>query len=164
MDIAVVLWGDGEKLDLLQMSVRAVCMFFIAFLLIRLGGMRIFGKRSPFDTIIIIMMGAILARGVIGASPFWSTVAASTTMVVINRIMAWSCAANDAVNDVIKGKRLLLYENGQMHWDNMKVAALSKSDLMESLRLETKQDSLEKIEKAYMETNGRISFLLKKST
>lgn len=122
------------------------------------------GKRSPFDTIIIIMMGAILARGVIGASPFWSTVAASTTMVVINRIMAWSCAANDAVNDVIKGKRLLLYENGQMHWDNMKVAALSKSDLMESLRLETKQDSLEKIEKAYMETNGRISFLLKKST
>ncbi|MGN7818574.1 DUF421 domain-containing protein [Chitinophaga sp. 22536] len=164
MDIAVVLWGDGEKLDLLQMSVRAVCMFFIAFLLIRLGGMRIFGKRSPFDTIIIIMMGAILARGVIGASPFWSTVAASATMVVINRIMAWSCAANDAVNDIIKGKRLLLYENGQMHWDNMKVAALSKSDLMESLRLETKQDSLEKIEKAYMETNGRISFLLKKST
>ncbi|QJB30380.1 DUF421 domain-containing protein [Chitinophaga oryzae] len=163
MDIAGVFWGDGEKLDLLQMSVRALSMFFIALVLIRLGGMRIFGKRSAFDTIIIIMLGAILARGVIGASPFWSTVAASATMVLVNRLVAWLCAANDTVNDVIKGKHLLLCENGQIHWDNMKVASLSKSDLMESLRLETKQDSLEKIEKAYMETNGRISFLLKKT-
>ncbi|MBC9913405.1 DUF421 domain-containing protein [Chitinophaga varians] len=163
MDITDVLWGNGEQLDLLQMSVRASCMFFIAFLLIRLGGMRIFGKRSPFDMIIIIMLGAILARGVVGASPFWSTVAASTMMVVINRLVAWLCTTSDTANDVIKGKHLLLCENGQIHWDNMKVASLSKSDLMESLRLETKQDSLEKIEKAYMETNGRISFLLKKT-
>lgn len=164
MQIIDVFWGHGEQLDLLQMSVRALCTFFIAFLLIRFGGMRIFGKRSPFDTIIIIMLGSIMARGVVGASPYWSTVVAAAMMVAVNRVMAWLCSANDTFNDIIKGKELLLYENGQMHWHNMKLAALSKSDLMESLRLETKQDSLEKIEKAYMETNGRISFLLKKTT
>ncbi|MBC9929487.1 DUF421 domain-containing protein [Chitinophaga qingshengii] len=164
MSFLDTIWGDGEKLDVLQMSVRAGCMFFIALTLIRLGGMRIFGKRSPFDTIIIIMLGAILARGVVGASPYWSTVVAATVMVTINRLIAWACAANDKVNGIIKGKPLLLCESGQIHWENMKFASLSKSDLMESLKLETKQDSLERIEKAYMECNGRISFLVKKTT
>jgi len=34
---------------------------------------------------------------------------------------------------------------------------------MESLRLETQQTSLDEIEMAYLETNGRISFITKKS-
>ena len=33
-------------------------------------------KQSSFDNIIVIMLGAVLARGVVGASPVWSTVRA----------------------------------------------------------------------------------------
>jgi uncharacterized membrane protein YcaP (DUF421 family) len=156
-----VLWGTGEHLDILQMSVRAFLMFFIALLLIRLGGMRIFGKKSAFDTIIIIMLGAVLARGIVGASPYWSTVVASAVMIAINRGLAWLSERYKGINDFIKGKPLLIYESGQILWKNMRTAALTESDLMESLRLETKQSSLAGIEKAYMETNGRISFITK---
>jgi uncharacterized membrane protein YcaP (DUF421 family) len=156
-----ILWGEGEHLDILQMSIRAFVMFFIALLLIRLGGMRIFGKKSAFDTIIVIMLGAVLARGIVGASNYWATVAASAVMIAINRGLAWLSEKYKGVNDLIKGQPLLIYASGQILWENMKTASLTESDLMESLRLETKKDSLADIDKAYMETNGRISFITK---
>src|SRR4051812_27774525 len=98
------IWGSGEHLNALQMGVRAALMFFIALLLIRLGGMRIFGKKSAFDTIIVIMLGAVLARGIVGASDYWATVVASTIMVGINRLLAWLSEKYAVVNNTIKGK------------------------------------------------------------
>ncbi|CAL1517819.1 YetF domain-containing protein [Chitinophaga sp. MM2321] len=163
MNTVDILFGHGEHLTILQMSCRAFIMFFITLALIRLGGMRIFGKKSSFDTIIVIMMGAILARGVIGASPFFATVAASVVMVVIDRILAWLSMKSYKVACIIKGEPILLYENDKIIWENMKLTSLSKEDLLESLRLETNESSLEFIECARMETNGRISFVLKKS-
>jgi uncharacterized membrane protein YcaP (DUF421 family) len=161
MDLINTIWGTGEHLNVLQMVVRACLMFFIALILIRLGGMRIFGKKSAFDTIIVIMLGAVLARGIVGASDYWATVAASAVMIGINRLLAWLSEKYTGINNVIKGKPLLLFESGEICWENMKTASLTRSDLMESLRLETKKESLDPIDKAYMETNGRISFIMK---
>lgn len=158
-----LIWGEGEHLNALQMAVRAGLMFFIALLLIRLGGMRIFGKKSAFDTIIVIMLGAVLARGIVGASDYWATVAASAVMIGINRLLAWLSEKFTVVNNVIKGKPLVIYESGEINWEHMRMSSLTRSDLMESLRLETEKESLSDIDKAYMETNGRISFIVKRS-
>ena len=161
MNWLATLWGEGDQLDILQMSVRAVVIYFVALLLIRMGGMRIFGKKSAFDTIIVIIMGAVLARTIVGASPFGSTVAAAAVMIGINKSLAWMALKSNTINRLIKGKPLLLYDRGKIQWDNMNKACLSKSDLMESLRLETLKASLSEVEQAYMETNGRISFVMK---
>jgi uncharacterized membrane protein YcaP (DUF421 family) len=161
MNTIYTIFGQGEDLTILQMSARAIVMFFISLLLIRLGGMRVVGKRSAFDTIITITMGSVLARGVVGASPFFSTIGAATCMIAINRLLAWGGCAHSAFDGLVKGKALLLYKDGEILWHNMKLAALSKADLVESLRLETKSEDLSRIQKAYLETNGRISFILK---
>ena len=96
------LFGSGEHLTALQMGVRAFIMFFITLALIRFGGMRIFGKKTAFDNILVIMLGAILARGVVGASPFFSTVAAAAVMVVIHRILAWLAINHSWVGKIVK--------------------------------------------------------------
>jgi uncharacterized membrane protein YcaP (DUF421 family) len=153
------LWGQGDQLDAGQMALRAVVMYMVTLILIRLGGMRIFGKKSAFDTIIVIMMGAVLARVIVGASPFTGTVAAAAVMVAINKGLAWISTKSDVINRLLKGKPLLLYDAGEIIWKNMEKACLSQSDLMESLRLETKKASLSDIDQAYMETDGRISFI-----
>lgn len=155
------LLGRGEDLTPLQMSLRAVIVFFATLILIRIGGVRIFGRRSSTDTIIIIVMGSVLARGIVGASPLVSTIAAALVMVVIHRILAWISAKNSKLETLIKSDHIILYENGAIQKKNLIRAALSEADLFESLRLETKQDSLDKVTIAYMETNGRISFILK---
>lgn len=155
------LIGSGEHLSPEHMAVRSLIMFFIALILIRLGGLRIVGKKSGFDLVIVIMMGAVLARAIVGASDFMATIAAAVVMIVINRSLAWISIKSPVMSKLLKGKDLTLYKDGKMDWKNMNKACLSESDLLSSVRLETHHDNLKNIERATMETNGRISFILK---
>lgn len=155
------LFGSGEHLTTLQMVVRAFLMFFITLALIRFGGMRIFGKKTAFDNILVIMLGAILARGVVGASPFFSTVAAAAVMVVIHRILAWLAISHSWVGMIVKGYRRSLYKNGQYNHRNMEITAISKDDVMEGVRLQINSNTLDDVEEVYMEKNGMLSVVEK---
>ncbi|HEX5154656.1 MAG TPA: YetF domain-containing protein [Parafilimonas sp.] len=155
------LFGKGPELTMLQMSVRAFVTFLILLVLIRIAGRRTFAKRSAFDSIITIMLGAIIARGVVGASPYVPTIVASGVMVVMHRIIAWLCVRNKKFELLVKGIYMKLYQDGALIGNNLEKTGMSENDLHESLRLETKKITLAEIDTAFMETNGRISFILK---
>src|SRR5665213_2533923 len=104
------IWGRGSDLNCLQMSCRAAACFFIALILIRFTGMRVFGIKSAFDTCIIIMLGAVLARAVVGASPFIPTILASAALVIVHKIIAHISVGNQFISHLVKGKPLSLYK------------------------------------------------------
>lgn len=152
----------GDELSLLNVAVRAVSIFFIALFLIRFGGLHIMGRKSGFDVVIVIMLGAVLSRSIVAGPLFVSNVMAATVMVAVNRLLAWISMKSKTINFILKGRPLILYQHGSSLCENMTSAALSKSDLLTSLRLETKGEDLEQVDTAYMEPNGRISFVFKK--
>lgn len=158
------LLGTGENLSMIQMGIRALIMFFIALLLVRFGGMRILGRKSGVDFVIIIMLGAVLARGIVGASPFISTVFAGFVMIVINKALAQISTRVPYLGNLMKGKPVVLYKNGQIQWHHMERLGVSRTDLLTSLRLETHSKHLDEVDIAMMEPNGRISFTLKTKT
>ena len=161
MSWAHYLFEREENLDAIYMAARAAMAFFITLVLIRVAGVRLFGRRSSFDIIVIITMGSILARGIVGASSFWATVAASATMILIHRLLGWLSCINEKAERLVKGQATILYRDGNIIKDNLMKTSLSKADLLESLHLEMKKTSLEEVDVAFMETNGRISFILK---
>ncbi|WP_353506635.1 hypothetical protein [Variovorax flavidus] len=77
MIMAWIRWffGEGSDLETWQMAAQAVVTFFIALLLIRASGRRSFRQHTPFDACVTVPLGAALSRAVVGASPFWATVA-----------------------------------------------------------------------------------------
>jgi len=156
-------FGQDEMLNAWQMSARAIVVFFVTLVLIRIGGVRIYGKKSAFDIIIMIIMGAVLARGIVGASRLDSAIAASTCMIVIHRILAWVCIKSRPLEIIIKGKARVIFQNQEILKNNLAKESLSEEDFLQSLRLETKNSTPEDIDTAYMETNGRISFVAKKN-
>lgn len=155
------LLGTGENLSMIQMGIRALIMFFIALFLVRFGGMRILGRKSGVDFVIIIMLGAVLARGIVGASPFISTVFAGFVMIVINKILAHISTRVPYLGNLMKGRPVVLYKNGQIQWQHMDRLGVSRTDLLTSLRLETHSKHLDEVDIAMMEPNGRISFTFK---
>lgn len=157
----IEIFGSGESLGAFQMAARAFVMFFIALLLIRIGGMRIFGKKTAFDNILVIMLGAILSRGVVGASPFFSTVAAAGAMVFIHKILAWLAMKHIWVGKIVKGYRHALYKNGEIDHKNLRKTSISEDDLMEGVRVEIHSDTLENVKEVFMEKTGQISVVKK---
>ena len=151
------IFGSGENLTALQMAARAFVMFFIALLLIRVGGMRIFGKKTAFDNILVIMLGAILSRGIVGSSPFFSTVAACAAMVLIHKILGWLAMNHAWVGKIVKGYRHSLYDDGKINYKNLRKTSISEDDLMEGVRQEINSDSLQKVKQIFIEKTGEIS-------
>jgi uncharacterized membrane protein YcaP (DUF421 family) len=161
MEIVNDLFGHGPDLNSLQMSVRAIIVFFIALLLIRFTGMRIFGIKSAFDTCIIIMLGSVLSRAIVGVSPFIPTIIASVVLMLIHKIIASISVSNQFVSHLVKGKPLSLYKNGVLDQENLEKCSLSFGDVMEEIRLAINQNNLDNIEEIFMERTGKISVIEK---
>lgn len=155
------LFGRSEDLTTLQMAIRSFIMFFIALALIRIAGMRIFGKKTAFDNILVIMLGAILARGVVGASAFFPAVAAASVMVIIHRILGWLAMRHAWVGMIVKGYRRSLYKDEKFNFRNMEITSISKDDVMEGVRLGIHSNKLDDVTEIYMEKNGQLSVVKK---
>lgn len=162
MEVITKLFGEGENQTALQMSLRAVVIFVITLLLLRIAGRRSFGMKSPFDNIIVILLGAILSRAVVGASEFLPTIASATVIAVLHRLGAWVGTLNLRFGAVIKGRKIILFQDGKLNHDNMRRALVSESDLYASLRSNMNVENFDTIESAYMEINGQISFVQKR--
>lgn len=155
------IFGQGKDLDILQMVDRAILAFFLTLALIRIAGIRTFGKKTPFDNVIIIMLGSIFSRVVVGASPFIPTTAACMAFVLIHRFLAWISLYNDRVGRWIKGEASSLYADGKLNEANMRKARISVKDLQESVRQRINEETLENVKEIIQERSGEISVIKK---
>lgn len=163
MDINEI-FGTGEELTVLQICTRAFVMFFIALALIRFGGMRIFGRKTAFDNVLVIMMGALLVRGIAGATPFVPAVAAVTVLVLIHKVFGWLAMKYERVGMIVKGYHRCLYRNGEFKQRSMNITHISKDDMLEAVRLEINSNKLDDVEEIYIEKNGRLSVIEKEKS
>jgi len=153
------LFGEGQDLTPAQMAARAVVAFFVALLLIRLSGRRSFGQMSPFDACVTVLLGAVLSRGVVGASPFMGTVAACAAMVVIHRLLGIASVKWPAVDRILNGEPRQLVQDGNVDSDSMRKALVSGRDLEEAVRKKTGKESLDNVRRAILERNGEITVI-----
>ena len=161
MNLLHTLFGEGTDLDSLQMICRAILAFFLTLFMIRIAGIRTFGKKTAFDNVIVIMLGSIFSRVVIGASPFIPTTLACIAFVLVHRLLAWASLYNDTLGRWIKGEASTLYADGARNEKNMRNAVISEKDLQESVRQRINEDGLEHVKAIVQERNGEISVVKK---
>jgi len=161
MHILYTLFGEGKNLNSLQMVCRAILSFFLTLVLIRIAGIRTFGKKTAFDNVIVIMLGSIFSRVVVGASPFIPTTLACLAFVLVHRLLAWISLYNDTVGRWIKGEASSLYADGERNEKNMRAAIISEKDLRESIRQKINEDSLDNVKEIIQERNGEVSVIKK---
>lgn len=155
------IFGSGEDMSALQMVCRATAVFFIALALIRISGRRSFGIRTAFDNIIMILLGAILARAITGISPFVPTISACLVIVVLHRLLGAIMVVNEPISKFVDGEKIVLYTNGQFVTNKMIRALVGKEDILHSVRKTLNTNSMDNIDTIYMERDGEISIITK---
>ena len=163
MEFIENLFGlDEHKLETYQMIARAVVIFFVALLLIRVSGIRTLGKQSAFDNLTALILGAIMGRAIVSAEqPFFGSIIATLVIMVLHRIVAWITYRSKKMGVILKGRELLLIKNGEPHEKNMKQAHITGEDILETLRKDVNVPSLDTIKEVYLERSGEISFIKK---
>jgi len=155
------LIGDGRALSTLQMCSRAAIIFLAAYILLRISGRRSFSVRSPLDNIIVILLGAILSRAVVGASPLLPVLASSLLIVILHRLIAWLTSAYPSIAKGISGEKILIYKDGKFIHHARSKALISEEEVFSHVRNTLHADNLNDVDKIYMERDGKISILKK---
>jgi uncharacterized membrane protein YcaP (DUF421 family) len=151
--------GAGTELTVLQMSVRSAAVFVIALLLLRVSGRRSFGQHSPFDSCTTVLLGAVLSRAVVGASPFWPTVAAAAALVAMHRLIGHACVRWSWFETFVSGSERVLVNDGNRDATQMRKALITESDLQEALRKQMGDHSLADVRQVILERNGDLTIV-----
>ena len=153
--------ADSHTITAVQMTTRAIIVFFAVLALLRLSGPRTFGGSTAFDLVVKIMLGSLLSRAVVAASPFWGTLLAGLVFVLLHRILAWASFHSTWIDKLVKGQVYVLAEKGQANAEQLRQLNLSDKDLREGLHENGNVSDLNETEAVYLERDGSISVVKK---
>ena len=155
------IFGHGQDLTAFQMCARAFVLFFVILAFVRLAGMRAFGRKSSFDTIIVITLGAILGRVIIGASPAIPTICAGGVLVVLDRVTAIFTAQVRSLDRLVKGGHVCVFRDGIYDHGAMRRVGISERDIRQAVRKNTLRDGLDHVHEVFMEYSGELTVIEK---
>jgi uncharacterized membrane protein YcaP (DUF421 family) len=160
----VLLGPDGKatELTILNISLRGFVIFVIGLALVRIGDRRSLAQKTAFDAIFIVLIGSMLSRAINGTAPFFVTIAGGVALMIVHRIFAFGACKSHWFGKLIKGEPITVVRNGEVDWQQLKRALVSKHDFEEDLRLDGKTDDVSTIQLARLERSGDISFIRKK--
>jgi uncharacterized membrane protein YcaP (DUF421 family) len=163
MDKFYELIGEGtDNPTPMQMAIRATIIFIIALILIRFSGRRAIGQRSPFDTVIAMLLGAVLSRSIVKSDvPFFGPVAAAAVICFLHFMFALITTYSHVFGEIIKGKAKILYKDGEKNKKHMRGSFITDRDLQEGIRKAANVEDESKVKEAWLERDGSISVVKK---
>jgi uncharacterized membrane protein YcaP (DUF421 family) len=150
---------EAKDLTFLQCSARGVIVFAATLVMVRLSSKRSLAEKTAFDAVLIVIIASLLARAINGSAPFLPTLGTGFVLVVLHRLLGAIAYYSHGFGILIKGKSVVLVQNGKMQHKNMRLNHISKHDLEEDMRLDAKTEDPSKIKVARAERSGDISFI-----
>ena len=151
---------NAKDLEWYQMVIRTVIVFIVALSSIRLTGMRTFGTQSAFDVIVVITLGGILGRCIMGHYPFFASLSAAGALVALHKIISVLASRNKFICGLVEGDAILLFKNGQKQMTKLKKYDITEKELLAALHKQS-IDSFEKVKTIWLEPDGALSVVKK---
>lgn len=148
-------------MDILNVIIRTIVILFILFIFVKIIGKKQVSQMNLFDYIVGITMGSVVADISLDIEKSFLSGVVSLTIYCLAGLMS-AILTNKSITmrRVINGVPTVLVENGKIIEDGLKKVRIDVNDLLSEARVNG-YFNLEDIDYAVMETNGKISFLLK---
>lgn len=150
---------EPKELTSLQVSLRGIIIFVAALVMVRLSSKRSLAEKTAFDAALMIIIASVLARAINGSAPFVPTLVVGFVLVLLHRLIALGAYASHSFGILVKGKSVVLVENGRLDERKMRLNHISRHDIEEDMRLNAATVDLSKIKLAQVERSGDISFI-----
>ena len=155
--------------DLFQLSapwwhfvLRACAIYLLVMVLVRVSGKRAVGQFTPFDLVLLILIGNAVQNGINGGDNSLTGAAImATTLIALNYGVAFVTSRSRKVEKFVEGEPVVLARNGKLFDGVLRRELVSREDFREALRMNGVEDVSE-VELALLETNGSISVVKKR--
>ena len=143
----------------MDIVLRASVMFAILFGLLRLMGKRELGQMTPFELVMLVVVGDLIQQG-ITHNDFSLTGAtlAIATFAFWTVVLGWVVYLSPRAQRVVEGEPRVLVRNGALVEANLRRDRLTRAEIESEMRL-AGIGHLEDVAWAILEPEGKISFI-----
>jgi uncharacterized membrane protein YcaP (DUF421 family) len=144
--------------ELLMTALRAVAVYSMALLVIRIMGKRTVGNFTAFDLLVALMLGEVVDEIIYGDVPFVQGTVAILTIASAHYANSWLSYWGHGFDKVLEGTPTVVVRDGQLERKGMRVERMNENDVRAELRLDG-VDDIEEVRLATVETDGQVSVL-----
>lgn len=140
-----------------EVALRSLYTFVLVFIFLKLTGRRGVRQMSLFEVLIILTLGSAA-----GDVAFYDDVPMIPVLVVfislgaLYRLVMWLMARSEKLEDLLEGKPMIVVEEGELAWDNLRKENMTEFEYFMELRL-SGVEQLGQVKLAIQETNGQLS-------
>jgi uncharacterized membrane protein YcaP (DUF421 family) len=138
---------------------RAVAIYVMVMVLIRVSGKRAVGQFTPFDLVLLILIGNAVQNGINGGdNSLTGAFVMATTLIALNYAVAFATSRSRRAERLVEGVPVVLARNGKVFERVLREQLVSDEDFHKALRQHALVD-VSDIALALLETNGSISIV-----
>ena len=143
----------------MDIVLRASAVFVILYLLLRLLGKRELGQLTPFELLVMIVMGDLIQQGVTHNDfSLTGALLAVATFGFLALLLSWITYLFPAMERLLDGKPRVVVRGGTIIADNLRRDRVTRAELESEMRL-AGIASLRDVAWAIIEPQGKISFI-----
>jgi uncharacterized membrane protein YcaP (DUF421 family) len=140
---------------------RACVVYFVLLLMIRASGKRTMGQFTPFDMLLVVLLGNAVQNALLGPdTSVGGGLLLALTLIALNWSVGLVSARSRRVESMIEGSPVLLARDGTVYKDVLRKELISRADFDRALR-EVGCIAIDDIQSAVLETNGHITIVAK---
>ena len=146
---------------MLTIIIRCVIIYLIVLILFRVMGKRQLGQMQPFELVLTLIIADLATIPMAEVSvPVLHGIIPVFTLVLLHFLLTFLSRISTKMSKLISGKPVIVINPDGVDYKSLKALNLTIDDLFEAMRGQG-YFSLDQIQYAIMETNGKVSILPK---
>lgn len=147
--------------NMFTIVVRAIIIYLVVLFLYRLMGKRQLGQMQPFELVLTLIIADLATIPMAEVSvPVLHGIIPLLTLVIVHFILTYACKFSSKLSALISGKPVIVINPDGIDYKALKSLNLSVDDVFEAIR-GCGYFSIDQVQYAIMETNGKLSVLPK---
>ena len=142
-----------------QFVLRAVLVYVVLLVFVRLSGKRALGQFTPFDMVLLVLLGTAVQNSLIGddISVLGGLILAAT-LIALNAGVGWLSVRSSAFHGLVEGRAVQVIEDGKLDDRTLQREGVSREDLDEALR-RAGLERIAQVKRGWVESDGRITLI-----
>lgn len=143
---------------------RAAVMFAVLYVLLRLMGKRELGQLTPFELVVMIVLGDLIQQGVTHNDfSITGAILAITTFAFLAILMSWITYLFPSAEKLLDGEPRVVIRDGHLIAENLRRDRITQSEVESEMRL-AGIARMDQVAWAILEPQGKISFIRKEDS
>lgn len=148
----------------MDIVIRATAMFFALYLLVRVMGKRELAQMTPFELIVLVVLGDLVQQGVTHNDfSMTGAVLAISTMGFWALALSWVTFLSPKAEAALDGEPRVIVRDGQVVKENLHRDRLTHGEILSEMRL-AGIAHLSDVAWAILEPKGKMSFIKRESS